>query len=246
LWNLNSNDEWYDDTESYAGERSVCHRRYPSSGDNIITNFEKRIKCYSASTKYSLQGYIKTQSASNVTIEIRYYESRTDSYYLDSENIGIEIDGDTDWTFYHKELTLPSQTKYFDIRLNSNCPDSDEALSWFDNVSITGWTNWQSINSTEEIEHPNDFYYLQLRTNSEIDDVIVNYSESGYNNTPQIFYGDVNNDGAINVLDIVLVVNIIMEQHTPSDYEFWAADANEDGNINVMDIVLIVGMILEN
>ena len=43
-----------------------------------------------------------------------------------------------------------------------------------------------------------------------------------------------------------LVVNIILEQHTPSDYELWAADANEDGNINVMDIVLIVGLILEN
>ena len=58
--------------------------------------------------------------------------------------------------------------------------------------------------------------------------------------------GDVNNDGVLNVLDIILVVNIIMEQHTPNDYELWAADANEDGNINVMDIVLIVGMILEN
>ena len=240
LWNLNSNDEWYDDTESYAGERSVCHRRYPSSGDNIITNFEKRIKCYSASTKYSLQGYIKTQNASDVTIEIRYYESRTDSYYLDSENIGIEIDGDTDWTFYHKELTLPSQTRYFDIRLNSNCPNSDEALSWFDNVSITEWTNWQSINSTEEIEHPNDFYYLQLRTNSEIDDVIVNYSESGYNNTPQIFYGDVDGNGEVQAFDAALALQYSAELIEFEEWQILAGDVDGNGIVQAYDAALIL------
>jgi len=55
--------------------------------------------------------------------------------------------------------------------------------------------------------------------------------------------GEVNNDGSINVLDILRVVNFILGEE-PTNYEFWAADLNQDGSINVMDIVQIVNLIL--
>ena len=57
---------------------------------------------------------------------------------------------------------------------------------------------------------------------------------------------DVNNDGVINVVDIVNTVNIIFNQLDPTESQLCAADANEDGTINVVDIVNIVNYIFEN
>jgi len=56
--------------------------------------------------------------------------------------------------------------------------------------------------------------------------------------------GDVNNDGEINIADIVKVVQFILILDIPDDYEFCAADWNFDGVINVQDIVGIVQYIL--
>jgi len=55
---------------------------------------------------------------------------------------------------------------------------------------------------------------------------------------------DVNNDGIINVIDIVLVVNIIFGDTIPDNQQSCASDANGDGIINVLDVVLIVNYIL--
>jgi hypothetical protein len=57
--------------------------------------------------------------------------------------------------------------------------------------------------------------------------------------------GDVNNDGLINILDIIQTVNIILGANlNPTDYELWAADLNQDDNIDILDIVLSVNTIL--
>ena len=56
---------------------------------------------------------------------------------------------------------------------------------------------------------------------------------------------DVNNDGTINVVDIVNTVNIIFGTYANSQ-QLCSADANQDGSINVVDIVNIVNYIFEN
>ena len=51
--------------------------------------------------------------------------------------------------------------------------------------------------------------------------------------------GDVNEDGIINVLDIVTLVNwILLEQYSDS------GDMNNDGLLNILDIVQLVNLIL--
>ena len=52
--------------------------------------------------------------------------------------------------------------------------------------------------------------------------------------------GDVNYDGTLNILDIVIVVNMILG-NTNTDI---LADVNEDGVINVLDIVILISLIL--
>ena len=52
--------------------------------------------------------------------------------------------------------------------------------------------------------------------------------------------GDLNDDGLVNVLDVVVMVNIVLGQ-TGEDP---AADLNNDGLINVLDVVILVNLIL--
>ena len=58
--------------------------------------------------------------------------------------------------------------------------------------------------------------------------------------------GDVNSDGEINVLDVVMMVNFALFFDEPTDMQFWSSDINYDGSINVLDVVLLVGIILED
>jgi hypothetical protein len=57
-------------------------------------------------------------------------------------------------------------------------------------------------------------------------------------------HGDVNNDGLINVADILRIVNFIIARETPDGNEFNLADWNEDEELNIADIVGIVHYIL--
>ena len=61
-----------------------------------------------------------------------------------------------------------------------------------------------------------------------------------YNYFTHILMGDINNDGIINILDIVQVVTLILE----SDYES-IVDLNYDGRLDVIDIVLMINTVLE-
>jgi len=59
--------------------------------------------------------------------------------------------------------------------------------------------------------------------------------------------GDVNNDGNINILDVVQIINIILQHdEDPTEYELWASDVNNDDSINVQDIIIIVNIVLSN
>ena len=54
------------------------------------------------------------------------------------------------------------------------------------------------------------------------------------------FLGDVNLDGSLNILDIVIIANIILgaAENVPE------ADVNQDGQLNILDIVTLANMIL--
>ncbi|MDD5508645.1 MAG: FISUMP domain-containing protein [Bacteroidales bacterium] len=56
--------------------------------------------------------------------------------------------------------------------------------------------------------------------------------------------GDVNEDGLVNVLDIISMVNYIMGGN-PSPFNTDAANINADGGINVLDIIALVNIIMQ-
>ena len=55
-----------------------------------------------------------------------------------------------------------------------------------------------------------------------------------------ILSGDLNSDGLINILDVVVLVNIVLGNGEAVD----AGDMNDDGILNVLDVVMLVSIIL--
>ena len=70
------------------------------------------------------------------------------------------------------------------------------------------------------------------------------YSYNPIQLSARLTLGDVNDDGSIDILDVVLMVNFILGSDTPDALEFAAADLNSDGILNILDVVTLTNLIL--
>ena len=68
-----------------------------------------------------------------------------------------------------------------------------------------------------------------------IDDLL--YENSG-------LLGDVNQDGFVDILDIIRVLNYILGNLIPTENQSILSDINSDGMLNILDVVLLVNIIL--
>jgi len=57
--------------------------------------------------------------------------------------------------------------------------------------------------------------------------------------------GDINQDGFVNILDVVRILNYILGETIPSNQQYALSDINQDEILNILDVVLIVNIILE-
>ena len=55
--------------------------------------------------------------------------------------------------------------------------------------------------------------------------------------------GDINNDGSLNIQDIVILINYILDIDQYDDEDFQNSDINLDGTLNVLDVIIIVDLI---
>ena len=72
--------------------------------------------------------------------------------------------------------------------------------------------------------------YNNIETNDIVFYLSINY-----------FVGDLNNDEAVNILDIILLVEHIL---SPATVELDGADINDDGDVNILDVIQLVNIIL--
>ena len=61
--------------------------------------------------------------------------------------------------------------------------------------------------------------------------------------SPLVIKGDVNEDGNVDISDVVATVNYILGT-TPAVFNLTAADVNDDNGVDISDVVGIVNMIL--
>ena len=87
---------------------------------------------------------------------------------------------------------------------------------------------WGTLNGTW-FDGPNSNY-------SNIIDASYNFLFNQINiNNP----GDFDNDGFINVVDVIILINNILDNGSIQDF-----DLNGDFNINILDVVILVNIIL--
>tara|TARA_S200000501_G_scaffold368766_1_gene407110 strand:+ start:5510 stop:6886 length:1377 start_codon:yes stop_codon:yes gene_type:complete len=61
-----------------------------------------------------------------------------------------------------------------------------------------------------------------------------------------LLLGDVNFDGQLNINDVMIIVNIILGQTSPTDHQLYVADLNQDGIVNIIDTISLINIILNN
>ena len=96
---------------------------------------------------------------------------------------------------------------------------------------------WQYINSGFMPPGTNDL------TDSQVDLIAQWINEGALPEPNEPMIGDMNDDGVVNVLDVVLLVNSVLNGGSANDYP--QADVNGDGTLNVLDVVLLINIILE-
>ena len=73
----------------------------------------------------------------------------------------------------------------------------------------------------------------------QIENVVFDFAED----TAFIILGDINQDGIVDVLDVIILVNHIL---SPAAVELDGADINNDGEVNILDVIALVNIILSN
>ncbi|MDP8202470.1 MAG: CapA family protein [Candidatus Tenebribacter burtonii] len=231
IWNVNSDNEWLDESEFYEGERSLCIHQNSANGYNIITNLENRMKRRSEGN-YSVHGFVKTENCEGAMIQVRFYNNRTGVTLLGQDNFE-PINGDTDWTYYHSEIDVPVNTNYFDIVANNDPPISGDSYAWFDNIGLIEWEEWQQKSvSPDEIINPNDYYYLRIRADEIPFNPSVQFTHTAYEENPV----------PINENEIPAYTNAVLNSNYPNPFNplttisFAIKDIEGKTNIAVYNI----------
>ena len=87
--------------------------------------------------------------------------------------------------------------------------------------------------------YPRDFVIDQdgiiAYANNEIDTEWMMYVISALLNNQNGILGDLNEDGIINILDVIATVNVVLSTDYQSNF-----DLNEDDYVNILDVIIIV------
>ena len=70
-----------------------------------------------------------------------------------------------------------------------------------------------------------------------IDDITFPPSSINYGS----MLGDVNGDGIVSIVDIILMINMVLDNEEDQD----PADINQDGVVDVLDIIMAVNIVLD-
>ena len=111
-----------------------------------------------------------------------------------------------DWKVYDEQLDIPEGTTFFNLKIKSWPPLTGSSIVYFDDVGIIEWEEWYPFGNNVlqgvRLDSPNDYYYLQIRTQENLTG-----QEIGFN---EVFYGnrtDSTDDLVINqCVDLVSVV----------------------------------------
>lgn len=153
-----------------------------------------------------------------------------------------EYKGDFARTYFY--MVARYNTKVASWASNPNAENVLDGTSYpaFETWALDMLLEWHNNDpvSQKEIERNNAIYGIQGNRNPFIDNPsFANMIWGGPTNL-----GDVNNDGIVNVLDVVWLISHL-NGSTPVNFNYDNADVNNDGFISIADLTYLINMILE-
>ena len=137
-------------------------------------------------------------------------------------------------SYFHDELSIYFENSEYVDWLSISSDDLAGNILEGESVSINIQADAIGLDEGEYVGYVNIIPYVQPSVQIPI------YLTVG----GELISGDVNDDGQLNVLDIVQIVNYVLGNLEFSDSQISSADVNTDGIVNVLDIVTLVNMIL--
>ncbi len=137
---------------------------------------------------------------------------------------------------------------------NSRCTNCHSGSDAEEDLSLTSYNNLMNGGDSGDVvipyDHANSLLWQYVNSGfmppggSDLTDTQVNLiaqwiDEGALSEPYEPLLGDVNDDGTVNILDIVQLTNMILSD----DYQ-ELADLNGDGNLNILDIVQLINIIL--
>ena len=119
-----------------------------------------------------------------------------------------------------------------ELSSGGNCSIFDEcSVCGGDNSTCTGCMNDTACN-------------YDLDATIECDNCCEYPSDPTDPDSCEYWIGDITQDYAIDILDIISLLNFILEYDSPSDEQFYLANLVEDDTLNIFDIIALLNIIL--
>ena len=221
--------------------------------DEVASNFEINLnKIYACG--YSNGGYMAYELACELSDKITAFGSVSGNFMLNSDQ---QCSGEREIPIIHFHGTNDPTVDYYPPSFDQALTVS-EAIDYWSIFNDFNLDSYESLNSNVEIytyfkeSSLAEFVHYKVNggthewfwnswgfnASQELVNFFVQYELSDFINN--VLYGDVNDDGNINIQDVILTVNIILD----STFFNEAADLNLDGFIDVLDVINIVNIIL--
>lgn len=156
----------------------------------------------------------------------------------------LQVYGDLPITFVNSFTEPLSRSSEFEIS-NSISNRTLNEFNVYRNNSLVGESINQFYYLDETADIGQDYCYQIILLDDEGNELLESIEQCiGLEEQLDYISGDVTQDGFLNVLDIVLLVDWILNGASLSDLETSIADITSDGSVNVLDIVALVDTIL--
>ncbi len=164
-----------------------------------------------------------------------------------ASSVGIVMGNFIGGNYYGVSLIVGASPNLGDM---VNDYPGDDGLNLFYDNSFEGQT-WHIWNDTSSPIMAQNNYWLGLDL-SEVDATLYDNEEGGGEIIFEPIYAaalpeppDINDDGVVNILDVVLLIEGIVGMGVPDPVTFYLSDINHDFDINVSDVTALIEIVVE-
>jgi poly-gamma-glutamate capsule biosynthesis protein CapA/YwtB (metallophosphatase superfamily) len=180
FWDVNTADEWLDETQAHRGARSLALRRQAGDPEPVGTDLEKHLVS-DPERRHSVAGWMKADNARDAVLMARFYSSRYSTSPISSADIGSRFTGTQDWFEQWGDIDTPGSGDYFELRCSNDAPATGTGHAWFDDLKFIEWEPWVPGDGPLEVPSPNNYRFLQIRSSDPTATIAtVHYAETAY------------------------------------------------------------------